>query len=101
LHASQSTALVLEVFRAIITGFGTPEEVLTGNGTQYVTWRGKSAFARECEKRGIQQIVASPHRPCGDGRDSRRKMRATPGAVRCSLGWEGGRQETTSAASPG
>ncbi len=63
LHASQSTALVLEVFRAAITGFGTPEEVLTDNGTQYVTWRGKSAFARECEKRGIQQIVASPHRP--------------------------------------
>jgi hypothetical protein len=63
LHASQSTALVLEVFRAAITGFGTPEEVLTDNGTQYVTWRGKSAFARECEKRGIKQVVASPHRP--------------------------------------
>jgi transposase InsO family protein len=63
LHASQSTALVLEVFRAAIAGFGTPEEVLTDNGTQYVTWRGKSAFGRECEKRGIQQIVASPHRP--------------------------------------
>src|SRR5262245_2972538 len=34
LHASQSTALVLEVFRAAITGFGTPGEVLTDNGTQ-------------------------------------------------------------------
>jgi transposase InsO family protein len=63
LHASQSTALVLEVFRAAITGFGTPEEALTDNGSQYVTWRGKSAFARECEKRGIKQVVASPHRP--------------------------------------
>ena len=63
LHASQSTALVLEVLRAAIAGFGTPEEVLTDNGTQYVTWRGKSAFTRECEKRGIKQIVASPHRP--------------------------------------
>jgi transposase InsO family protein len=63
LHASQSTALVLEVFRAAITGFGTPEEVLTDNGTQYVTWRGKSAFTKECEKRGVKQIVASPHRP--------------------------------------
>jgi transposase InsO family protein len=63
LHASQSTALVLEVFRAAVAGFGTPEEVLTDNGTQYVTWRGKSAFARECEKRGIRQVVASPHRP--------------------------------------
>jgi transposase InsO family protein len=63
LHASQSTPLVLEVFRAAIAGFGTPEEVLTDNGTQYVTWRGKGAFTRECEKRGVKQIVASPHRP--------------------------------------
>ena len=63
LHASQSTALVMEVLRAAITGFGTPEEVLTDNGSQYVTWRGKSAFAKECEKRGVKQIVASPHRP--------------------------------------
>jgi hypothetical protein len=55
--------LVLEVLRAAIAGFGAPEEVLTDNGTQYVTWRGKSAFKRECEKRGIKQIVASPHRP--------------------------------------
>ncbi len=63
LHASQSAALVLEVFRAGITSCGSPEEVLTDNGTQYVTWRGKSAFARELEKRGIRHVVASPHRP--------------------------------------
>jgi hypothetical protein len=63
LHTSQSTPLVLEVFRSAIAGFGTPEEVLTDNGTQYVTWRGKGAFTRECEKRGVKQIVASPHRP--------------------------------------
>jgi hypothetical protein len=63
LHASQSAALVLEVFRAAITGFGAPEEVLTDNGSQYVTWRGKSAFAKECERRGVKQVVASPHRP--------------------------------------
>jgi transposase len=35
LHASQSTAVVMEVFRAAIAGFGTPEEVLTDNDTQY------------------------------------------------------------------
>ena len=33
LHASQSTALVLEVLRAAIAGYGTPEEILTDNGT--------------------------------------------------------------------
>ena len=63
LHASQSTALVLEVLRAALGGYGVPGEILTDNGTQYVTWRGKSAFSKECEKHGIKQIVASPHRP--------------------------------------
>src|SRR5262249_36541656 len=63
LHASQSTALVLEVLRAGLSNHGSPEEILTDNGTQYVTWRGKSAFSRELEKRGIRQIVASPRHP--------------------------------------
>ena len=63
LHASQSTALVLEVVRAAIVAYGTPQEILTDNGSQYVTWRGKSAFHREMEKRGIKQIVAKPQRP--------------------------------------
>jgi transposase InsO family protein len=63
LHASQSTALVLEVLRTAITSYGAPEEILTDNGTQYVTWRGKSAFTKELEKRGIRQVVASPRRP--------------------------------------
>ncbi len=63
LHASQSSALVLEVLRAALAAYGTPEEILTDNGSQYVTWRGKSAFTRELEKRGIRQVVARPRRP--------------------------------------
>src|SRR5262245_49481956 len=63
LHASQSSALVLEVFRAGLASYGTPEEILTDNGSQYVTWRGKSAFSKELEKRGVRQVVASPRRP--------------------------------------
>ncbi len=63
LYASQSAALVLEVVRAAIGAYGPPEEILTDNGSQYVTWRGTSAFSREVEKRGIKQIVAHPHRP--------------------------------------
>jgi len=43
--------------------YGAPEEVLTDNGSQYITWRGKSAFTKELEKRGVRQVVASPHRP--------------------------------------
>jgi len=63
LHASASTALVLEVLEAGITAWGPPEEILTDNGPQYVTWRGKSRFSRHLEKRGIRQIVARPRRP--------------------------------------
>lgn len=63
LHASQSTALVLEVLRAGLASYGVPQEILTDNGTQYITWRGKSAFTRELEKRGIKQIVARPRHP--------------------------------------
>jgi transposase InsO family protein len=63
LHASQSSALVLEVLRAALTSYGVPEEILTDNGSQYVTWRGKSVFSRELEKRGIRQIVAAPRHP--------------------------------------
>jgi transposase InsO family protein len=63
LHASQSTALVLEVLEAGIANYGPPEEILTDNGAQYVTWRGKSQFTRRLEQRGIRQIVARPQRP--------------------------------------
>jgi transposase InsO family protein len=63
LHASQSSALVIEVLRASLTAYGVPEEILTDNGSQYVTWRGKSAFAKELDKRGVKQIVATPRRP--------------------------------------
>jgi transposase InsO family protein len=63
LHASQSTALTLEVMRAAIASYGRPEEVLTDNGSQYVTWRGTSAFTKECQKRGIKQIVSAPKHP--------------------------------------
>jgi transposase InsO family protein len=63
LHASQSAVLVLECLRAGIASYGSPQEVLTDNGSQYITWRGKSAFSRELEKRGIQHVVAAPRRP--------------------------------------
>ena len=63
LHASQSTALVLEVLRAGLTSHGVPEEILTDNGSQYVTWRGKSTFSKELERRGIKHVVAAPRRP--------------------------------------
>ena len=71
LHASQSASLVLETFRSGIASYGPPHEVLTDNGTQYVTWRGKSAFAKECEGKGIKHIVARPRHPQTLGKTER------------------------------
>jgi transposase InsO family protein len=63
LHTSQSAALVIETMRAGIGAYGAPQEVLTDNGSQYITWRGTSQFQQECKKRGITQIVSSPRHP--------------------------------------
>ena len=71
LHASSSGAMVREVLESAIANYGAPEEVLTDNGTQYVTWRGKSAFAKLLERRGIRHIVARPRHPQTLGKTER------------------------------
>src|SRR5262245_30712498 len=63
IHASSSGALVRETLEAGIANYGAPQEVLTDNGPQYATWRGKSAFTYLCERRGIRHLVARPRRP--------------------------------------
>jgi transposase InsO family protein len=63
IYASSSGALVREVLEAAIANFGAPEELLSDNGPQYHTWRGKSAFTALLERRGIRHIVARPRHP--------------------------------------
>ncbi len=63
LYASATAQLVIEVLGAGIGNFNAPEEVLTDNGPQYVTWRGKSAFVKELEKRGLRHVLARPRHP--------------------------------------
>jgi transposase InsO family protein len=63
LYASPTAVLVIETLRSAIVSYGPPEEVLTDNGPQYVTWRGTSAFRKELDKQGIKHIVAHPKRP--------------------------------------
>ena len=60
LHASQSAALVLEVLRAAMAAYGTPEEILTDNGSQYVTWRGKSQFTADWRSGASSRSWPSP-----------------------------------------
>jgi transposase InsO family protein len=63
LSASASGSVVREALLAGIANFGAPEEVLTDNGPQYVTWRGVSAFAKLLQTRGIRHVVARPRHP--------------------------------------
>ena len=63
LFSSPSTELVIEVLKKAIASCQAPEELLTDNGPQYVTWRGYSKFKSACIGLGIKQIVARPRRP--------------------------------------
>jgi transposase InsO family protein len=63
LHATASGAMVRETLEECLGRWGCPDEILTDNGAQYKTWRGKSAFRKLCERRGIEQIVSSPRNP--------------------------------------
>ena len=59
----QTTKHVQEVFRAAIEKYGLPKEVLSDNGRQYYSWRGKSQFTDMLRKLGIAHIRSRPYHP--------------------------------------
>lgn len=63
LYRFQTAANVMEVFRAGIEKHGMPKEVLSDNGRQYYTWRGKSKFTELLTKLGIRHIRSRPYHP--------------------------------------
>jgi transposase InsO family protein len=67
LYRFQTAANVQEVFRAAIEKHGLPKEVLSDNGRQYYSWRGKSQFTELLHKLGIRHIRSRPYHPqtCG------------------------------------
>jgi transposase InsO family protein len=71
LQATSSSQLVREAFEASVNRYGLPEEVLTDNGAQYHSWRGKSAFTKLLEKRGVRHIVSRPRHPQTLGKTER------------------------------
>ena len=71
IQASSAGALVREALESGIANFGPPEEVLTDNGPQYHSWRGKSALTKLLERRGIRHIVARPRHPQTLGKTER------------------------------
>jgi transposase InsO family protein len=71
LQASSRGAMVQEALEAAIANFGPPEEILTDNGPQYHSWRGKSAFTKLLERRGIRHLVSRPRHPQTLGKTER------------------------------
>lgn len=63
LFRRQTEDNVIEVLRGAMEKSGSPKEVLTDNGRQFYSWRGKSRFSKFCVKAGIQQIRSRPYHP--------------------------------------
>jgi len=60
----QTSEHCIEVLRSAIEQFNsTPEEVLTDNGRQFYSWRGKNDFQRFLLKMGIKHIRSRPYHP--------------------------------------
>lgn len=59
----QTGKAVLEVFRRVVTQWGRPNRVLTDRGTQFVHWRGRTAFNRyvEDELKAEHVVAAAKH----------------------------------------
>jgi transposase InsO family protein/transposase-like protein len=64
---SQTADRVLDVLKGAIERYGMPNEILTDNGRQFYTWRGKSEFQKYLIKSGIRHIRSRPYNPqtCG------------------------------------
>jgi transposase InsO family protein len=63
LHVQMRAATVCEVLLEGTARYGKPVEVLTDQGPQYFTWRGKSAFQKLLLREGIRHVVARSHHP--------------------------------------
>ena len=63
LQSRQKSELVIDSLLMGIQRFGKPEEVLTDQGRQYFSWRGKSDFQKLLDKEGIRHVVARSHHP--------------------------------------
>lgn len=63
LHLHQKGEIVTEALLEGIGRFGKPKEVLTDQGRQYFTWRGKGDFQKLLEREGIAHVVSRTHHP--------------------------------------
>jgi len=63
LHLQQKSELVIEALKDGIARYGKPQEILSDQGRQYFSWRGKSEFQKLLKREGIRHVVARSHHP--------------------------------------
>ncbi|HDT14602.1 MAG TPA: DDE domain-containing protein, partial [Firmicutes bacterium] len=63
LFRRQTTDRCIDVLRSAIERYGTPKEMLTDNGRQFYTWRGKNQFQKFLIKSGITHFRSRPYHP--------------------------------------
>jgi transposase InsO family protein/transposase-like protein len=71
LHLQMRSEMVTEALLDGIGKFGKPKEVLTDQGPQYFTWRGKGEFQKVLNREGIKHVVARSHHPQTLGKTER------------------------------
>jgi transposase InsO family protein len=71
LHVHQRSEMVCEALLDGIARYGRPEEVLTDQGRQYFTWRGKGRFQKLLAREGIRHVVSRSHHPQTLGKTER------------------------------
>jgi transposase InsO family protein/transposase-like protein len=63
LALQQTGNFVIECLLDGVQKYGLPQEVLTDQGRQYFSWRGKSEFQKVLAREGIEHVVARSHHP--------------------------------------
>ncbi len=63
LAMKQTGKFVMECYLDGVQKFGKPQEVLTDQGRQYFSWRGKSEFQKLLETDGVRHVVSRSHHP--------------------------------------
>jgi transposase InsO family protein/transposase-like protein len=63
LALQQTGNFVIECLLDGVQEYGLPQEVLTDQGRQYFSWRGKSEFQKVLAREGIEHVVARSHHP--------------------------------------
>ncbi len=71
LFRQQKSEAVMEVVKGAIGQWGAPRELLSDNGRQFASWRGKTEFQKTLTRQGIQHVRSAPHHPMTLGKIER------------------------------